>query len=363
MACVFAGSLLVLVLPLLGQAHSLASDFPNLYNLTELARDFPQVVLDEIKASPLRAIAPVISEPVTAISSTAGALPTVVAHGMGDSCWEPGMASITKGIGKKTGSYATCVPTGSNIITDTINGFLLNMDKSLDVFAAKIRADSKLAGGFNAIGFSQGNSLIRGYIEKYNDPPVDAFISVHGTVMGVAAFPSCFEQGKPLGLICKALAEVLGDLAYLELAQGILFQADYYRDPVRVTSKAYLTNSQLAQWNNENPASVNETIVANFAKTSRFAMIKADKDSMVYPNEGEWWGAIKDGSYGQASEMKATKFYAQDLFGIKSADAAGKISFESTPGDHLQFTDAQLYDWVDKYFLGNSSAAPRSLVV
>jgi palmitoyl-protein thioesterase len=322
MARVFAGSLLVFVLPLSGQAHSLANVFPNLYNLTELARDFPQVVLDEIRASPLRAVAPVISEPMTAIASTAGSLPTVVAHGMGDSCWEPGMASITRGIGKKTSSYAKCVPTGNNIITDTINGYLLNMDKSLDVFAAKIRADSKLAGGFNAIGFSQGNSLIRGYIEKYNDPPVNAFISVHGTVMGVAAFPSCFEQGKPLGLMCKALAEVLGDLAYLELAQGILFQADYYRDPTKVTGKAYLTNSQLAQWNNENPATVNKTIVANFAKTSRFAMVKALQDSMVYPNEGEWWGAIKDGSYGLASEMKATKFYAQDLFGIQTADAA-----------------------------------------
>jgi hypothetical protein len=37
----------------------------------------------------------------------------------------------------------------------------------VDVFAAKIRADPKLANGFNAVGFSQGNSLIRGYIQKY----------------------------------------------------------------------------------------------------------------------------------------------------------------------------------------------------
>merc|ERR1712193_289204 len=119
------------------------------------------------------------------------------------------------------------------IVTDTLNGFLMNMDKSVDVFAEKIRADTNLAGGFNAIGFSQGNSLIRGYIEKYNNPPVSTFISVHGTVMGVAAFPSCFQQGKPLGLICKALAEGLGDLAYNGLVQNILFQAGYYRDAAR----------------------------------------------------------------------------------------------------------------------------------
>merc|ERR1719215_1759577 len=115
------------------------------------------------------------------------------------------MWSIKRAIGKRTGSYSRCVPTGGNILSDTINGFLMNMDRSVDVFAEKIRADPKLANGFNCIGFSQGNSLCRGYIQKYNDPPVNTFVSVHGTVMGVAAFPNCFQQEKPLGLVCKAL--------------------------------------------------------------------------------------------------------------------------------------------------------------
>merc|ERR1719359_1468629 len=154
------------------------------------------------------------------------------------------MASISKGIGKKTGSYARCVPTAGNIITDTIDGFLKNMDSSLDYFAKKIKEDPKLAGGFNAVGFSQGNSLIRGYIQKYNDPPVNAWLSVHGTVMGVAAFPNCFQQEKPLGLICKGLADALGTLAFdsplTSLAQSILFQANYYRPAPYTTSKAYL---------------------------------------------------------------------------------------------------------------------------
>jgi palmitoyl-protein thioesterase len=281
------------------------------------------------------------------------ALPTVLGHGMGDSCFEPGFASVGRAIGKRTNSYAKCIPTGNNIISDTINGFLMDMDKSVDIFAEKIRADDKLKGGFNAIGFSQGNSLIRGYIQKYNDPPVNTFISVHGTVMGVAAFPQCFEQGKPLGLICKALAEVLGDFAYSGLVQGILFQADYYRDPAKTTGQGYLKNSQIAQWNNEN--TVNATYAANFGKVKKFAMVKALKDSMVYPNQGEHWGSIADGSYtNPLQDMKDTKFYKQDLFGLKTADAAGKIVYETTPGDHLQFTDAELNGWVDKYFLGKS---------
>merc|ERR1711879_220898 len=290
-------------------------------------------------------------------ANSGSTLPTVTAHGMGDSCFEPGFGSVTKGIAKRTGTYAKCIPTGGNIVSDTLNGFLMSMDKSVDVFAEKIRADTNLAGGFNAIGFSQGNSLIRGYIEKYNNPPVNTFVSVHGTVMGVAAFPSCFTQGKPIGLVCKALAEVLGDLAYNRLVQGILFQAGYFRDAKKTTSKAYLENSQIAQWNNENSANVNNTYTANFGKVRSFAMVKALKDTMVYPNEGEQWGSLPDGTFGTPLDMKDTKFYKGDLFGLQTADRIGKLSYETTSGGHLDFTDAELYGWVDKYFMGKQASS------
>merc|ERR1719215_1709794 len=138
----------------------------------------------------------------------------------------------------------------------------MNMDHSVDVFAKKIQADANLAKGFNCIGFSQGNSLCRGYIQKYNDPPVNAFISVHATVMGVAAMPQCFSQEKSLGLVCKLVAEVTGDFAYTPPIQHILFQADYFRHNVGPKSWDYMTHSQLAGWNNENPKRANATYKA-----------------------------------------------------------------------------------------------------
>jgi len=231
---------------------------------------------------------------------------------------------------------------------DTINGFLMNMDKSVDVFAAKIKADPKLANGFNAVGFSQGNSLIRGYIQKYNDPPVNAHVSVHGTVYGVAGFPQCNPAGL-LGIVCKAVAEVCGDLAYNSLVQGILFQADYFRDPTKVTSSSYLKYSQLAQWNNEANSTNSGLFKANFAKTNKFVMVKALKDTMVFPNEGEWWGTFTDGQFKTITPMKETRMYKDDLFGLRTADEAGKIHFETTSGNHLDFTEEQLFGWLDKY--------------
>jgi palmitoyl-protein thioesterase len=343
-----------LALLLTGLQNSYGELPPNLQAIVDLADNSPEELLDHIKQSPLSRKLDEVPLP-SAASGPNAALPTVTGHGMGDSCFEPGFASVTRAIAKRTGSYAKCIPTGGNIITDTINGYLMNMDKSVDVFAEKIQADPNLKGGFNAIGFSQGNSLIRGYIEKYNDPPVNTFISVHGTVMGVSALPGCFSQGKPLGLVCKAVAEGLGDLAYNSVVQGILFQAGYYRDPARTSSQAYLKHSQIAKWNNEDSTSINATYTSNFAKVKKFAMVKALKDSMVFPNEGEHWGSEPDGSFGTPLEMKDTKFYKDNLFGLKDADAANKIFYETTPGDHLQFTNAELLGWVDKYFLDKAT--------
>jgi len=308
----------------------------------------PKVFATELRNSPFAAILPVF--PIGSPNSlSTDALPTVMAHGMGDSCFNPGMKSITTAVGNHIGSYSVCVPTGNNSIMDTINGFIMNMDKSVEVFTNKIRADKNLANGFNAIGFSQGNSLIRGFIQKYNDPPVNAFLSVHGTVMGVSGFPECNPSGPLTKAVCEPLAELLGDFAYLEIVQDILFQADYFDDPTKRNSSLYTNNSQIATWNNEGSVQHPE-YKKNFLKTNKFIMIKALKDSMVYPNENEWWGGYVDGGFEKVLKMADTVEYKQDLFGLQTADKAGKIIFNTTKGNHLDFTDAQLYSWIDQHF-------------
>ena len=297
--------------------------------------------------------------------ASAAKLPTVTAHGMGDSCFNAGMIQITQLISNQTGSYAVCVPTGDNKIQDTERGFLFAMDASVDVFAKKIRADPKLAGGFNAAGFSQGNSLIRGYIQKYNDPPVSTFLSVHGTVMGVAGFPHCNPKhvvaevaqkdkvSKEEGILapfCDMVDELLGLAAYFKTTQDILFQAGFFRDPLRVHSAEYKANSEIAQWNGEGN-SFNATHKANFISVKRYAMIKALKDTMVYPNEGEWWGTFAPGGFKTVLTMNETDMYKRDLFGLKTVNEAGKILFNTTAGNHLKFTEEELLWWVGHYFL------------
>jgi len=275
--------------------------------------------------------------------------PTVTAHGMGDSCFNAGMKQITEMIATRTGQYGVCVATGATEIGDTMDGFLRTMNWNVDKFAKKVQADPKLKNGFNCVGFSQGNSVCRGYIQKYNDPPVITFLSVHGTVSGVAGFPNCNPAGL-LGPVCKQLSHLCGDISYNKVTQDLLFQINYFRDPLRVDSAAYKENSQIAQWNNEGNT-FNEEFRTNFGKTKAFAMIKAEKDTMVFPNEGEWWGHFADGQLKEVLTMKETNWYKNDTFGLKTADEAGKLTFNTTAGNHLQFTQEELLWWVDNYLV------------
>ena len=132
----------------------LAALAPKFAALLERAASEPEAVADELRAFSASTIMQPL-KPAAGYKAANSSLPLVVAHGMGDSCFNRGMESITEKSGEHLGVYSTCIPTGDSRIADTLNGFLMNMDKSVDVFAQKVKADPKLAGGFNAFGLSQ----------------------------------------------------------------------------------------------------------------------------------------------------------------------------------------------------------------
>lgn len=291
-------------------------------------------------------------------------LPVVFAHGMGDSCFNSGMINIGNYTSDLLGGvYVVCIPTGSTHAEDTTNGYFLNMDKSVDVFASKIAQDPKLQKGFHAVGFSQGNNVIRGYISRYNTPTVHTFLAINGVNAGEGTVPGCFpnnEEGKNGGLssVCDLLLEQATRRAYTEFAQEHSFQSNYWRDPRLSKQEDYYKYSQLARWNNEGPNNNNQTLNENWAKTSKFVWVKATEDSMVWPAEGEHWGCPdnrdgKDPFTSPILPMNETEWYQKDLFGLKTAQEAGKNVFETFEGDHLRFPMEEFDRWVSTY-LGSS---------
>ena len=181
------------------------------------------------------------------------------------------MASITNTIGSHLGVYSTCIGDGDSQPTDTVNGFLLNMNGEVDFFAQKVRADPKLKNGFKAMGFSQGNLVIRGYIQKYNDPPVKSFISMHGPMMGVASIPHCNPTSGIVRKLCQKMVYLLSIAAYTKPVQELLAQANYLRDPEDI--EGYRTTQFLPVLNNE--VSVNQTLKDNFVKLEQLVLVRA----------------------------------------------------------------------------------------
>jgi len=303
-------------------------------------------------------------------------LPVVFAHGMGDSCFNNGMINIGKHTSELlNGVYVTCIPTGDTKTEDTTNGYFMNMNESVDVFASKVAKDPNLAGGFHAVGFSQGNNVIRGYVARYNthaaaptntntntNNVVHTFLSVNGVNAGEGTVPGCFPKkdggtkAAGLGSFCDLLLEQASDRAYTEFAQKHSFQSNYWRDPRESKMEDYHKHSQLARWNNEGPGSnYNQTLVDNFARTSKFVWVKATRDSMVWPSEGEHWGCPDptDPFRKPVRSMNQTEWYQKDLFGLKTAQEAGKNVFETFEGDHLQFTMEDFDRWIVAHLKAN----------
>ncbi|CAK4079723.1 unnamed protein product [Aphanomyces euteiches] len=271
-------------------------------------------------------------------------LPVVVMHGMGDAAQNPGMQRLRKAIEDRVGTYVTNVQIGSSQAEDTLNGFFMNLNKQVDYFANVVAKDPKLANGFNAMGFSQGNLVIRGYIERYNNPPVHSFLSVHGPLAGVAALPHC----QPTNIICKTISQMISTAAYADSIQAKVTQANYFRDPKRIPE--YLEHALFLPDINNEKKSKNTTYKDNFVKLDHLVLVRAAKDTMVYPHASEWFGAYEDGNWDKVLPMNETTWYKEDSFGLKTLDQQGKITFIETPGDHLQLSTTILLGWIDQYF-------------
>jgi len=80
--------------------------------------------------------------------------PVVLWHGMGDSA--AGMIGIANIIEDNIPDvYVYRIMIGGNLIVDTESGFFRDTNRQVREVCEKIQADPELAGGYNAIGFSQ----------------------------------------------------------------------------------------------------------------------------------------------------------------------------------------------------------------
>jgi len=275
--------------------------------------------------------------------------PTVLWHGMGDTCCNPlSMGSVKREIEKSLpGIYVFSIEIGTSAIADQMAGFIGNVNDQVAGVCKTLKADPKLKDGFDAIGFSQGGQFLRAYVERCNDPPVHNLITFGGQHMGVSDIPDCMGANQSL---CKIMAELLSRGAYVPGVRDVSVQAQYFRAPMEYPN--YLAdNIFLPDLNNEKDAK-NATYKANLISLDNFVLIKFTNDTMVVPKESSWFGAFAIGSLSTIVPMQSQPLYTQDWIGLQTLDKAGKLVFKTCPGEHMHITMDYLHDEVIVPYLG-----------
>jgi len=260
--------------------------------------------------------------------------PTVLWHGMGDTCCYPfSMGAVKKQIEKSTGAYVHSIEIGGSIPADEMHGFIGNVNKQVDEVCAALKKDANLTGGFNAVGFSQGGQFLRAYTQRCNDPPVHNLVTMGGQHFGVADIPECTSANTT---ICSLINTLLGFGAYVGFVQEAVVQAQYFRDPKRLS--AYVKdNIFLPDINNERTQK-NQTYKKNLLSLNQLVLVKFAEDTVVVPRESEWFGYYAPGSLSVIQTMEETQLYKEDWLGLKELNEAKKLQRLSCPGNHMKFT-------------------------
>lgn len=234
-----------------------------------------------------------------------------------------------------SGVFVHSIMSGSNAVEDEVEGFLGNMNDQVAHACKTLKTMPELAGGFNAVGFSQGGQLLRAYVERCNDPPVKQLITFGGQHMGIADIPACVGTNV---ILCKQMAELLGRGAYLPGVRDVSIQAQYFKDPM-LHDEYLAKNIFLPDINNEGSVK-NATYKANMQKLERLVLIKFKYDFVVIPNDSSWFAYYPWGDLNRAHmlPMNQTQLYKEDWIGLKSLDEQGKIVFKECPAMHMKFS-------------------------
>eukprot|EP01132_Coremiostelium_polycephalum_P008250 gene8250-10138_t len=263
-------------------------------------------------------------------------IPTVIWHGMGDTCCFPfSMGKIKKLIEENIpGIYVKSIEIGDSIEADEYNSFFKPVNEQIDMVCQQLKSDPNLTNGFNAIGFSQGGQFLRGYVERCNDPPVYNLVSVGGQHQGVYGAPRCPSTNQTL---CNLARELLNLGVYVGFVQDHLVQAQYWQDPLNYNK--YLAKSQFLADINNARSTKNDQYKQNLLTLNEFIMVMFTEDTMVIPRESEWFGWYEPGSSVDLLPMEKTDIYIEDWIGLQELDNSGRITKIPCAGDHLQFTD------------------------
>ncbi|KAG2146416.1 palmitoyl-protein thioesterase [Suillus bovinus] len=283
--------------------------------------------------------------------------PLVIWHGMGDTYASPGMDRFQNEVKEMhPGIFIHSIFINEDPNLDQRAGFYGNVNQQIMQVAQQLADIPELSRGFDAIGFSQGGQFLRGYVERNNSPPVHNLITFGSQHMGVSGLPAC----NAWDLLCQAARRAANMGVYSQWAQENLIQAQYFRDPQRL-SQYMSSGSFLPDINNEvlHPSSRNPSYADNLASLNKLVLVLFLQDNTVVPKESAWFASeqpLEDIAMDQLSgidqtpmlggvntkdiiPMRLQTLYKEDWIGLRQLDESGRVEFVACQGEHMQIGD------------------------
>ncbi|EKX51030.1 palmitoyl protein thioesterase [Guillardia theta CCMP2712] len=245
----------------------------------------------------------------------------VMWHGMGDTCCLPVSMGRVKSLIEKhvPGAYVRSLMIGENEAKDQYNGFFMPIHEQLTFACNLVSKDPNLAGGFHAVGFSQGGLFLRALVQTCPEAKVQSLISIGGPQQGVYGLPRCITHS----VFCETMKKLLEMGAYESFVQQRSVQAQYWQDPVK--SEEYLKYNIFLPDINNNLEEKKAVYRDRILSLNKLVLVKFQNDTVVVPRESTWFEFYQEGQDVEIQDLKQSKLYEEDWIGLKSLDAAGKV--------------------------------------
>jgi palmitoyl-protein thioesterase len=244
------------------------------------------------------------------------------------------MKRFTNHFAEMLNTTAKCIWIGSG----SMSSVFMDFEQQGEAACKQLEDDPDFQGEFSVVGNSQGGLIARYVVEKckYLKGKVRNFVSFGGPHMGVGKLPHCFN-----GFICNFINYIIDWGVYWSFFQHHVGPAGYFRDPKQL--EFYKSHSIfLPSVNNE--VSFDKQAYDNFSSLNRVFLGMFAQDTMIYPAETAWFHELMaDGSIKPFNE---TDLYLNDLIGLRKLVEEDRVVFHRFPGDHLQFSYADIDEFV-----------------
>lgn len=217
----------------------------------------------------------------------------------------------------------------------TLDSMFLDLNIQVDQFAEKMRNDSKLANGFNLVGYSQGGLITRGYVQRYNDPPVYNYITWSG--------PHGGQFGVPYVNI--EILDYIVDVAWDNpLVQESITFAEYWRDPYHLEEYA-AKSTFLADLNNVN--AINQTYNNNLLSLNSFTLLYSTEDKVIHPKESGWFQGWQADSHTVVQPLNQSAVFT--ALPLQMMLEQGRLHLFETSCKHEDYPTDKCKHWYDLY--------------